>query len=152
VWVDGPAAGGPRAPVEVDQVGTRFVPGALVVPVGTEVVFWNSGPELHDVYGIQGADRFDVGTYEPGSARRRVFDQAGPVQIGCNKHEWMHLDLLVTPNPWFASVDHGRFRVDGVPAGERTVAVWGPRVRGESTATVTVPAGGEVEARMALPR
>jgi plastocyanin len=142
VWVDGEVAP-VSASVTVDQVQTTFVPNALVVAAGTTVQFRNGGPELHDVYSANPNAYFDLGSYPTGESRPYTFRVPGLVEIGCNKHEWMHLNLLVVPNPWFAKVgaDH-RFRIAGVPPGPHTLRVWGPKLKGTVAKVVDVGPDG----------
>jgi hypothetical protein len=57
----------------------------------------------------------------------------------------MRADIIVVPGPCFAYVnDQGRFRIENVPSGAHTVAIWLPS-GGERRGTVTVQETGEAE-------
>jgi hypothetical protein len=70
-----------------------------------------------------------------------TFDEAGVVDVYCEVHDKMRGAIIVTENPFHALVgEDGSFRIDGVPAGEYTVAFWSAD-HDAAEETVTVTAG-----------
>lgn len=139
-----PAGGAP--PVELkegvmEQVGKRFLPSLLVVPVGSRVRFPNRDEVAHHVYSFSGAKKFDLPLYVGESAEPVVFDRPGVVTLGCNIHDWMVAHIFVTATPFYAvSGADGTARLRGLSSVQGEIAVWHPRLRGKPVA-VEVPAG-----------
>jgi plastocyanin len=126
----------------LDQSGQRFVPRILAILVGQSVEFRNSDNVFHNVFSYSPPKRFDLGRYPRGRSATLTFEKAGLVQIFCDIHSHMRADLVVVPNRWFAYVGRdGRFRIDGVPAGTRTLSVWLPQ-RGVRSVVVESPEEG----------
>jgi len=72
---------------------------------------------------------------------RRVF------VMQCGFHAYMETWGVAVTNPYFAKTDeHGRFVIDGVPAGTYKLVIWHPYVRTAIERTVTVVPKGLVEA------
>jgi plastocyanin len=129
----------------LDQRDETFVPHVLAVTVGTTVEFPNSDRVFHNVFSLSKAKRFDLGRYPRGDSRSVRFDQPGMVRVFCEIHSHMSAFVLVFAHRFFDTTDEaGRYRIEGVPPGSYTLAVWNEgEVR--STRTVRVPAeGGEV--------
>ena len=119
VYLEG-RIGGTAAPVQAEmaQQDTSFVPGVLVVPVGTEVRFANRDPFFHNVFSYSTTQRFDLGRYPRGEAKTVRFAETGVVKIYCEVHESMRSAVIVTENPFHAVVGpDGSFVIEGVPAG-----------------------------------
>lgn len=133
-----PEGGAP--PVEprdsvMEQVGKRFVPSLLVVPVGSRVRFPNRDEVAHHVYSFSGAKKFDLPLYVGEAAAPVVFDRPGVVTLGCNIHDWMVAHIFVAATP-FAAVTgaDGVARLRGLPSGRGVIEVWHPRLRGKPVA------------------
>jgi len=140
----------PRRAV-LDQRNETFVPYVLAVTVGSVVEFPNSDRTYHNVFSLSKAKRFDLGRYPRGQSRSVRFDQPGIVRVFCEIHSHMSAWILVFAHPYFGVTDgEARYRIDGVPPGTYTLALWNDgavRVRRE----VRVGADGEsVEADMAV--
>src|SRR5262245_42252170 len=150
VYVDAPGpAAPPGARATIRQIDQRFVPRTTVVVRGTTVDFPNLGSEYHDVFGT-GASEVRLTQYGVDDHKAWRFDEPGWVELGCMRHEPMHADLLVVPNPWYAFTDRsGRFRIDGVPPGTHQLAVWSPGLEGAPVAVDVTP-GGVSHADLAL--
>ncbi len=129
----------------LDQSCHRFVPRILAVEVGQTVEFRNSDKVYHNIFSYSPSKRFDLGRYPRGQSKVQEFSTTGAVQIYCDIHSDMRADIIVVPGPLFAYVnDHGRFRIENVPPGKHTFAVW-LLSSGERRGTVVVPETGEAE-------
>lgn len=134
IYLEGPEPAGARpasldataaAPVEVVQLGRRFLPNVLVVPVGSTVSFPNMDPIFHNVFSLSKAKTFDLGSYDKGDTRKVTFSKPGVVDIYCHLHPNMTATIVVTPNRYYARADaDGHFRIDNVPPGRYTVVAW----------------------------
>jgi plastocyanin len=129
----------------LDQACHRFVPRILAIEAGQTVEFRNSDTVYHNIFSYSPSKRFDLGRYPRGQSKLVAFPKAGAIQVYCDIHSEMRADIIVVPGPYFAYVDNeGRFRIENVPAGTHTVAVWLPS-GGERRGTVTVRATGQSE-------
>ncbi len=109
----------------LDQRNEAFVPYVLAVTVGSTVDFPNSDRVYHNVFSLSKARRFDLGRYPRGRSRSVRFDQPGVVRVFCEIHSHMSAFILVFAHRYFATTDaEGRYRIDGVPPGTYTLAVW----------------------------
>jgi plastocyanin len=131
VYIQGPVPGTPARVdgnvAEVAQRDTAFVPGALVVPVGTVLRFPNEDDFFHNVFSYSAAARFDLGRYPRGESKDVTLTEPGLVKIYCEVHEFMRAAVVVAENTFGAVVDdQGRFLMEGVPAGTYTVVFWHP--------------------------
>jgi plastocyanin len=109
----------------LDQRSETFVPYVLAVTVGTTIDFPNSDLTYHNVFSLSKAKRFDLGRYPRGQSRSVRFDQPGVVRVFCEIHSHMSAWILVFAHRYFATTDaEGGYRIDGVPPGAYTLAVW----------------------------
>jgi len=109
----------------LDQRNEAFVPYVLAVTVGSTVDFPNSDRVYHNVFSLSKARRFDLGRYPRGQSRSVRFDQPGVVRVFCEIHSHMSAFILVFAHRFFAATDaEGRYRIEGVPPGAYTLAVW----------------------------
>jgi plastocyanin len=109
----------------LDQRNEAFVPYVLAVTVGSTVEFPNSDRVYHNVFSLSKPRRFDLGRYPKGQSRSVRFDQPGVVRVFCEIHSHMNAFILVFAHPYFATTDaEGRYRIEGVPPGTYTLAVW----------------------------
>ncbi|MFP2913452.1 hypothetical protein ACLESD_52360, partial [Pyxidicoccus sp. 3LFB2] len=146
VWLkraDGTTPRPKPAPRQViQQKDKKFYPHVLAVPVGTEVVFQNEDGMFHNVFSLSRPNDFDLGMYEKGVAREKVFTQPGPVSLLCNIHSSMSAFVYVVDSPWYTQADaRGRFKLRGVPPGEYILHTWHESSAKASTRNLTV--GGE---------
>jgi plastocyanin len=126
----------------LDQRNETFVPHVLAVTVGTTVQFPNSDRVFHNVFSLSKARRFDLGRYPRGQSRSVRFDRPGVVRVFCEIHSHMSAFILVFAHRFFDTTDGaGRYRIEGVPPGTYTLAVWNEgQVR--ATRRVRVDEGG----------
>jgi len=130
----------------LDQRDETFVPHVLAVAVGTTVVFPNSDRVYHNVFSLSKAKRFDLGRYPRGASRSVTFDKPGVIRVFCEIHSHMSAFVLVFAHRYFATTDdEGRYRIDGVPAGRYTLAVWNEGEVRDTRAVVVPEEGGVVE-------
>ena len=132
----------PGATVVLDQRNENFVPHILAITVGTSVEFLNSDRTYHNVFSLSKANSFDLGRYPPGRAKAVRFDHPGIVRVFCEIHSHMNAFILVFAHRHFAVTNaRGEYRIDGLPPGTYTVAVWHP-VLAAKTRAVRVPDDG----------
>jgi hypothetical protein len=64
-----------------------------------------------------------------------VFDKTGFVTLGCNIHDWMIAYVAVLPTPYFqVTRQDGRAVLKDLPAGQYTMQVWHPALKGQPEA------------------
>ena len=134
-------------PAAMDQKNMQFVPRILPVVVGTTVRFLNSDPTPHNVFSPDG-EKYDLGTWPQGKTQDHVFAKCAKapcvyVQL-CRIHPEMEGYVIVLQNPLFAVTgSDGHYKIDNVPAGAVSVAVWHPKGKAQpkpATIDVSKPA------------
>ncbi len=134
----------PAAPVMIDQRNLHFVPRVLPVLPGQAVMFRNSDPLLHNVFGPDTlGEAFNLGTYPEGESRVHRFQRLGAHVILCHIHPEMEAYVVVIPTRYYGVVDaEGAFRIENLPLGTYPLHVWHPRaepfqrtvrIRGDNT-------------------
>lgn len=107
------------------QKNKQFIPGLLVVPVGSSVEFPNEDPFFHNVFSLFNGKRFDLALYQTGESRGVKFDREGVSYIFCNIHPDMHAVVIALSTPLYAvSGPSGSFNISNVPSGEYMLHVW----------------------------
>ena len=133
-----PAAPAPVSTV-INQQKMQFLPGTLVLPVGSKVTFTNQDSWEHHVRGTPaGLASLNPGTQpgfelrmdgkadgkEPSSADVTL-TTAGAVQLGCHLHGSMRGFIFVTDSPWTLQTDaNGVATLQDVPEGAARLRVW----------------------------
>jgi hypothetical protein len=117
------------------------------VQVGTAVSFPNSDNIRHHVYSFSPAKKFELPLYSGVPAEPVVFDKVGFVTLGCNIHDWMIAYVAVLPTPHFqVTRQDGRAVLKDLPAGQYTVQVWHPALKGQPEALAQrVDVGGGIK-------
>ena len=120
----------PLTGAEMAQEKRQFLPGLLVVPVGTEVLFPNRDTVRHHVYSFSAVKKFEFKLYTGTPANPVLFDRAGVVALGCNIHDQMVGWILVVDTPYYArtAAAAGKAQIDNVPAGTYTLRTWHTRL------------------------
>jgi len=128
----------------MDQRDERFVPHVLAIVAGTWVDFPHDDKTYHNVFSLSKTQEFNLGRYAVGHSKAVRFEQPGIVRVFCDIHSHMSAFILVFAHRYFAVTDDdGRYRIDGVPPGTYTIAVWNETVRGDPPRrTVTIGEGG----------
>lgn len=142
----------PRAAFESDedrrarlnQRDERFVPHVLAVTAGTWVDFPNSDMTYHNVFSLSKGNEFNLGRYASGRSRAVRFNRPGIVRVFCEIHSHMSAFILVFAHRFFGVTDDdGRYRIEGLPPGTYTLAVWNETLSGEPPRRqVTIGDGG----------
>ena len=145
----------PLAGVEMAQEKRQFVPGVLVVPVGTEVLFPNRDSVRHHVYSFSPAKKFELKLYSGTPSNPVLFDKSGVVALGCNIHDQMVGWVLVVDTPYYARTPAatGKVQLDNVPPGTYTLRTWHARLPVGAPAmeqALTVPATGTATAAVRM--
>ena len=145
----------PLAGVEMAQEKRQFVPGVLVVPVGTEVRFPNHDTVRHHVYSFSPAKKFELKLYSGTPSNPVLFDKSGVVALGCNIHDQMVGWVLVVDTPYYARTPAatGKVQLDNVPPGTYTLRTWHARLPVGAPAleqALTVPATGTATAAVRM--
>ncbi|SFU66522.1 hypothetical protein SAMN04489707_101378 [Paenacidovorax caeni] len=145
----------PLVGVEMAQEKRQFVPGVLVVPVGTEVLFPNRDSVRHHVYSFSPAKKFELKLYSGTPSNPVLFDKSGVVALGCNIHDQMVGWVLVVDTPYYARTPAatGKVQLDNVPPGTYTLRTWHARLPVGAPAleqALTVPATGTATAAVRM--
>lgn len=141
----------PAKPVEVKQVGKRFLPDLVAVTAGGTVSFPNGDPFLHNVFSPTSDRTFDLGSYKKTEARTRTFPRRGVIDVYCNIHPEMSATLVVVPNMRYALTDAtGHFQIEHVRAGTWTVFAFSRRAIQPVSAKIVVGGDGIVETSLEL--
>src|SRR5882724_1785346 len=115
----------------IDQRGKQFVPYVTALQVGTSVLFPNNDNIRHHVYSLSPAKKFELPLYAGVPAEPVTFDREGFVTLGCNIHDWMIAYVAVLATPYFQVTGReGHALLKNLPAGQYTVEVWQPSLRG----------------------
>lgn len=115
----------------IDQRDKQFVPYVTAIQVGTSLIFPNSDNIRHDVYSLSPAKEFELPLYAGIPAEPVTFDKEGFVTLGCTIHDWMVAYVAVLPMPYFqVTGKDGRAMLKDLPAGQYSVEVWQPSLKG----------------------
>jgi plastocyanin len=143
-----------RSQIVIDQRDKQFIPYVTALQVGTSVFFANTDNIRHHVYSFSPAKKFELPLYSGIPAKPILFDHVGFVTLGCNIHDWMIAYVAVLPTPCFqVTSDAGRALLKNLPAGEYTVDVWHPLLKGtpeKYSQQVTVAVRGTPELLFAV--
>ena len=137
-----------REPVRarMDQRNETFLPHVLTIDAGTLVDFPNNDKTYHNVFSLSRTRKFDLGRYAAGKSKSIRFERPGIVRIFCDIHSHMSAFIMVFSHPFYSKAEaDGRYRIDNIPPGTYTVAVWH---EGETRETKTIaipPQGGDVD-------
>jgi plastocyanin len=123
--------------VVMDQVNLRFVPHVLPVMVGAKVLFPNSDKIRHSVFSPSEINKFDFGTYPPGSEKSIICNKPGVISVLCYIHHDMSAYIVVLEAPFFALSDEsGEYSIKNIPAGKYKLTFWHEEFEKESEVIV----------------
>jgi plastocyanin len=138
----------PTTPVTIDQEGCLYHPRTLAVMVGQSLAIHNSDAVLHNIKVVPKKNRgFNISQPVKGMTTNKTFTTAElDIPVQCNVHSWMHANLNVFDNPFFAVTGaDGSFSIKGLPPGKYEIEAWHEKL-GTKTMAVTVPATGSATA------
>ena len=134
----------------LDQQGCMFVPRVQGMLAGQTLEIVNSDPCTHNVRSFARKNRpFNISQPRGGARQKSMTKPEHPVKLKCDIHPWMSAYVFVMEHPFFAVTGpDGVFQIDGLPAGQYTLAAWHERY-GELTkeAVVSKQAHPEVQFR-----
>src|SRR6202049_1699490 len=141
----------PPVTAVLDQRNGRFVPGIVIVPVGSAIDFPNFDPIFHNVFSLSKTQPFDLGFYPKGQSRTVKFNHSGIVQVYCHIHANMYAAIVVTASPWYAMpAAAGSFTWSDMPVGHyRRIACH--KIAGLFKTEIDVPESGKAEATIRIP-
>lgn len=122
----------PSKPAVFDQKGCTFLKPALIVRVGQTVEVRNSDTTSHNTHTNPlhpASDGYNK-AIGPGETDTYVYGgkEKLPVQVVCDIHNWMVAYQLPVENGFAVLTDeNGKFKIDGLPAGDYTFRIWHAR-------------------------
>jgi hypothetical protein len=144
--------------VTIDQPYCMFVPHALAMRQGQELVAKNSAQLNHNVHWTGHPIKNPGGNRILGPGQSLNIDNLKadrfPIQISCDIHGWMKAYLRVFDHPYFAVTDeNGKFEIKQAPAGKCLLVIWHeavgwvpPRKEGGDPGTpIDIKAGGDTD-------
>ena len=117
----------PKEPIGMNQDKSMFRPRIQAVQVGQQFLMKNSDPFIHNVRSLSMKNRaFNIAQPANTPDRKKVFTAGEKaIKIQCDFHPWMTAYLFVLEHPYFAVTNEkGQFKIEGLPAGEYTLAAW----------------------------
>ena len=132
----------PAEPVVLDQMGCRFHPHVVVVPVGGTLRFANSDETNHNIHTFSKKNNPINKQVAANGSLDLLVDKAEPIEIKCDVHTWMKSYAIVTDaTKWTLSAEDGSFKLDGLPPGEYELSWWHEELGKGKTEKVKVEAG-----------
>ena len=132
----------PPGRADMSTENKQFLPGVVVMTVGSTLTFPNHDPFNHNVFSLSDAGPFDLGLYGRGEGKTVTFQKPGIVRVYCNVHAQMSGFVLVRDNPYFAQpAADGSFSIPNVPPGQYIVHAWHERAK-EYSRDLRVPPNG----------
>jgi plastocyanin len=118
-------------PLVMAQQNLQFDPFVLIVPTGGVVTFPNRDQVRHHVYSFSPAHPFQLKLFGKDETRTVRFDKVGVVALGCNIHDQMVAFVKVVDTPYAAKTGpSGEVTLHGLPAGQVSIHVWHPYLKG----------------------
>lgn len=117
----------PTEPAVIDQNGCWFHPRVLGVQVNQIVKIINSDPVTHNIHPMAEINREWNHSQGPGdpALSRKFLKPEVMIPVKCNIHSWMRAYIGVLDHPYFSvSKEDGTFRIDKLPPGTYTLAIW----------------------------
>src|SRR5262249_25946150 len=112
----------------VDQPCCMFVPHAVAIREGQEIVVKNSAPIAHSTHWT-GALKNPGGNRMAPAGQSLTIDglkaDKYPVKLSCDIHPWMGGWIRVFDHPYFAvTEENGKFEIKSAPVGRCRLVVW----------------------------
>jgi hypothetical protein len=116
--------------VEIDQPCCKFIPHALAMRQGQDLIAKNTSPVAHNVY-CQGHPARNPARNPLVPAGKSVTldglvaDEKFPVSVSCKIHPWMSAWVRVYDHPYYALTDEkGNFEIKMAPVGDCRLKIW----------------------------
>ncbi len=154
LWLKGVAGGRALGPAEIDQKGCLFSPHVALITKGQKVKVLNPDKIAHN-FNISAAKvnspttpNISIGKFKPSvEVAEENFSKPEFIRIACDIHLWMGGWIAVMENGYAARSDEkGCFKLEGVPPGKYTVALWHEPLDKDGGAIVMEKADVTVEA------
>ncbi|MFN0117512.1 MAG: carboxypeptidase regulatory-like domain-containing protein [Elusimicrobiota bacterium] len=132
----------PTTPVILDQIGCLYVPHAVALQAGQELLVRNSDGVLHNVNARPTKNQgFNFGQPVQGMENKKTFSEIETgIPVKCDVHPWMHGTISVFNHPYFSITgEDGSFSLANLPPGEYEIEAWHEKY-GTSVQKVTVGA------------
>lgn len=150
-----PALNGKGKPVTIDQPCCMFVPRAVAIREGQEVIAKNSAAINHNIRWTGNPDINAGGnvTLPPGKSYTipSLKAQKLPLMVECNIHGWMKGRIGVFDHPYFAVTDaNGKFEIPQAPNGKYKLFIyhesgWRGGKEGRNGYPITIEGGKVME-------
>ncbi len=116
-------------PTLLDNKNCRFDPHISIVMTTQKLLVKNSDPIAHAALVNAFVNDPVNAVVKPKSKADTVYNlpyvEPLPIKVTCPIHAWMSAYLVVQDHPFVAVTDdNGRFKIEGLPAGEWTFRVW----------------------------
>jgi hypothetical protein len=137
----------PQKPVVLDQKKCMFRPHVQGIRVGQQFLMRNSDSVIHNVRSHSLRNRaFNIAQPADTPDRKKTFTKGErAIKMKCDIHGWMTAYVFAMEHPFFAVSDEkGQFKIEGLPAGEYTVAAWHEEF-GDQESQITIAASGSTE-------
>jgi hypothetical protein len=113
--------------VDIDQPCCKFIPHALGLRQGQNLVAKNSSPVTHNI-NWTGIKNPGGNVLLPAGKSHTIPDLVAdriPLKLSCNIHPWMSAWVRVFDHPYFAVTDeNGKFEITLAPAGKYHLVTW----------------------------
>lgn len=115
--------------VTFDNKGCRYVPHAQVVRTDQKIRFTSSDAAAHNIhtYTLSNPQQNFIlqANDKTGTAIDVKAGETLPMPVKCDIHPWMRGTMLVVDHPYAVVTDKdGKFKMEGLPAGEHSFRVW----------------------------
>jgi hypothetical protein len=117
----------PKKEVEIDQPCCKFIPHALGLRQGQELLAKNSAPVAHNINwtGLKNPGGNQLLPAGKSFTITNLVADRFPVKLACNIHPWMSAWIRVFDHPYFAVTDeNGKFEIKLAPAGNYRLVSW----------------------------
>jgi hypothetical protein len=144
----------PADPFLFDQKNCRFLPHAVVLPVGQIVKVLSDDSIAHNTHTYPNKNQAVNSTVEPGDRVGKLEmvyrkAEAQPVSVKCDYHTWMTAYHLPVDHPYAAvTAEDGSFTISDLPPGTHSFVVWHEAAAGnfvERKLTVDIQSGMTTE-------
>lgn len=112
-----------------DQKGCLFMPHAMAVQVGRELLVKSDDPIAHNTHTFPVRNNPFNSVISPDDRKgvALVYDKAEktPIEVKCDFHNWMLAYHLPLDHPYFAvSGEDGTFKIENLPSGKHKFRIW----------------------------